>query len=86
MAFGYQSQDDDDALIVHAGIGNAYVHIETESLDAADRDPMGITLGYTQSLGRNTTMYYEVIDIDADTSNSDDDATHVMAVLKYDIL
>ncbi len=51
-----------------------------------DEDRVGITLGYTQSLGRKTTMYYEVHDLDNDTGDSDDDRTAVMAVLKYDII
>ncbi len=89
MAFGYQMQDEDSALIANIGIGNAYVHIETTSTDAAgpvgvDADPMGITLGYTQSLGRNTTMYYEAWSFDGDDAFTDE--THVMAVMKYDIL
>jgi predicted porin len=94
MAFGYQMQDAGDdgdvsSLIVNVGIGNAYVHVEQGFVDPDSGDgfdPLGITLGYTQSLGRNTTMYYEFWNLDADTDDSDDDKTHVMAVMKYDIL
>ena len=86
LGVGYQSQDDDTAVQIMLDIGNAYVRVETESLDAADRDRTGITLGYTQSLGRKTTMYYEFWTMDEDTDNSDDDSTHIMAVLKYDII
>ena len=35
-------------------------------VDATDADPTTITLGYTQSLGRNTTMWYEVQSTDND--------------------
>ncbi len=85
MGFGYQQQDDDSSLLADIGFGNAYVHIETLSDDAADADPMAITLGYTQSLGRKTTAWYEVYSFDADSGNSDDDETALRAVLKYDI-
>lgn len=81
-----ESQDDDSGVTLDLGIGNAYVHIETESLDDDDEDPMSVTLGYTQSLGRKTTAWYEIVDFDADTSDSDDDSTVVRAVLKYDII
>jgi predicted porin len=86
IGVGFQSQDDDTGFILDVGIGNAYIHVEQVSLDAADRDPMGITFGYTQSLGRKTTAYYEIFSLDADSSDGDDDVTRLMAVLKYDII
>ena len=86
LGVGFQSQDDDTSVVVMLDVGNAYVRLETESLDAADRDRTGITLGYTQSLGRKTTMYYEFWTMDEDTDDSDDDNQHIMAVLKYDII
>ncbi len=85
LSLMFQTQDDDSSLTAHLGIGNAYVHLESLSLDAADADPLGITLGYTQSLGRKTTMYYEYWNLDPDVSGVDD-STHIMAVLKYDII
>ena len=86
LAVGYQSQDEDDGLIAHLDIGNLYVHLETESIDATDQDRSMATLGYTQSLGRKTTMYYEFMQVDNDTGDSDDDVTAARAVLKYDII
>ena len=83
---GYQQNDDDDSLTIEALFGNAYVHVESANIDATDASPISITLGYTQSLGRNTTMWYEVVSADADSGNSDDDTTAVRAVLKYDIM
>ena len=85
LGVGFMSQDDDTSIVIDLGIGNAYVHVETESLDAADQDPTAIILGYTQSLGRKTTAYYEFVSNDADSANSDDDLTVLRAVLKYDI-
>jgi predicted porin len=86
LGFGVQAQDDDVSFLVDWVISNAYIHVESLSLDATDQDRLSITLGYTQSLGRKTTMYYEASQIDNDTSDSDDDRTALMAVLKYDII
>jgi len=85
MGFGVQAQDEDSSLVADIGIGNAYVHIETLADDSADTDPTLVTLGYTQSLGRKTTAYYELVNGDADTGDSDDDLAVLRAVLKYDI-
>ena len=85
LGIGFQTDDEDDALVIDWTIGNILVHIEQAMLDEADQDPLGITLSYTQSLGRKTTAWYEIVANDADTGNSDDDLTAVRAVLKYDI-
>lgn len=86
LGVGFMSQDDDTSVVIDAGMGNAYLHIEQVSLDATDQDRLSLTLGYTQSLGRKTTMWYEINSIDNDTGDSDDDRTALMAVLKYDII
>lgn len=88
LAVNYQTNDDQDGLTLHAGIGNFYVHVESlaNDKDAGDNDPIAYTLGYTQSLGRKTTMYYEFFEFDRDTGDSDDDQQNIMAVLKYDII
>jgi predicted porin len=83
---GMQIQDDDSGLVADLGIGNIYVHIEQLSLDAADTDSMQITVGYTQSLGRKTSVWYEFATLDADTDDDDDDVTFFGATLKYDII
>ena len=93
-----QMQEDDTGIVVDWLIGNFYAHAEvlmldkdsggngTDPLDPDDQDVVSLTLGYTQSLGRKTTMYYEINHIDKDTDQSSDDRTAVMAVLKYDII
>jgi predicted porin len=94
LGFGVQSQNDDMSALAQVDIGNIYVHVEYLSIDkdsgsasnGNSRDVVGTTLGYTQSLGRKTTMYYELFYQDNDTGDSDDDVTSVMAVLKYDII
>ena len=86
LAVNYQSNDAADGLTLHADIGNVYVHVESLSPDEGDADPIAYTLGYTQSLGRKTTMYYEFFQFDRDTGDSDDDQQNIMAVLKYDII
>ena len=84
LGVGFQSQGDDSSFLVDAAIGNAYVHIELNSPDVGAEDSL-TTVGYTQSLGRKTTAYYEFYSYDADSGNSDDDETSIAAVLKYDI-
>ncbi|MCP4767500.1 MAG: porin [Gammaproteobacteria bacterium] len=86
LGVSYMNQDDDDGFVIDWLFGNAYFHGEMLSNDATDSDAVDLTLGYTQSLGRKTTMYYEINSKDADTSDSDADSTAVMAVLKYDII
>lgn len=93
LGFGAQMQKDDWSALVDAGIGNAYVHIEYLAVDkdsaastnGEDQDKVSYTLGYTQTLGRKTTMWYELNYIDRDAKGSDD-RTAAMAVLKYDII
>ena len=86
LGVSVMAQDEDLGVVVDWLIGNFYVHVEQVSLDATDQDRLSLTLGYTQSLGRKTTMYYEINSVDNDTGNSDDDRTALMAVLKYDII
>jgi len=89
-----QMQEDDTSFVVDWLIGNFYAHAEVLMLDEDSgsngtgdgRDVVSLTLGYTQSLGRKTTMYYEINHVDQDSDQSSDDRTAVMAVLKYDII
>jgi predicted porin len=73
-------------IIFDVAIGNGYFHTEMRDNDftGAGAKPVLYTLGYTQSLGRQTTAYYEVFQLDADTASSNDDITSLSAVLKYD--
>jgi len=86
LGFGAQMQDKDWSALVDSSIGNAYVHVEYLDLDDADSQPLSTTLGYTQTLGRKTLMYYEVNYTDNDTGNTKDNHSAIMAVLKYDII
>ena len=95
MGFGAQSQDDDYSFITDMALGNFYWHVEMAHNDTDsdagealpdDEDPVMVTIGYNQPLGRKTQMYYEFIHNDADTDDSDDDTTAFYAVLKYDII
>jgi hypothetical protein len=95
MGFGFQSQDDDYSVVADFGFNNFYAHVESEHNDedsdantgaTDDFDPVLVTVGYNQPLGRKTQMYYEIVHNDADTSDSDDDTTAFYAVLKYDII
>ena len=92
---GYAQQDNEgvgatgtaNSIVFDVQIANGYVHYEMLDMDTGGGpgdSPTALTLGYTQSVGRQTTMWYEVEAYDADTTVSDDDATIVRAVLKYD--
>ncbi len=84
IGVGIQFQDNVDSIVAEALIGNAYAHFEAASTNTAD--PKSLTLGYTQSLGSNTTAWFEFISADADSGVSNEDNTTVRAILKYDIL
>ncbi len=84
IGVGIQIQDNVDSIVAEALIGNAYAHFEAASTNTAE--PKLLTLGYTQSLGRNTTAWFEFISADADSGVSNDDNTTIRAILKYDIL
>jgi predicted porin len=79
-------QDEDQGVVLDWLFGNAYFHAEMLSIDATDQDQLTLTLGYTQSLGRKTSMWYEVASVDYDGASSDEDKTFLGATLKYDII
>jgi predicted porin len=94
LGFGAQMQDNDYSALLDSSFGNAYFHVEyrmaDEDSDAntsgdGDEDQVSVTLGYTQTLGRKTLMYYEINNSDYD-GNTKDNHSAVMAVLKYDII
>jgi len=92
LAIGYQMQDvgntSPTAVILHAGLGNGYLHYESNDQDVpAGTTPTSLTLGYTHSIGRNTTAWFEYQTFDADDnlpSATSGDADFVRAVLKVD--
>jgi hypothetical protein len=96
LVFNFQSQDDDTSFGNNIVYGSFYLHTELHfidedspsnfSVDGEDQDRSSVTLGYTQALGRKTTMWYEINHEDQDAGTSDFDRTAVMAVLKYDII
>ena len=85
LGVGFQSQDDDTAFVIDYSVGGFLIHFEQASLDEADIDPNSLTLSYTHGLGRNTTAWFEFVQTDADSGDSDDDLTVLRGVLKYDI-
>jgi predicted porin len=91
----YTQQDDVDGpntvdatgIVFNVDIASGYVHYEMIDNDFAgggSNTPTTITLGWTQSLGRQTTLWYEYQTTDADTGVSNDDLDVARAVLKYD--
>jgi predicted porin len=90
---GYNMQDEEgggsgdaEAIIFDVLIGNGYIHYEQTEWTASDGTsftPTNITFAYMQSLGRQTSMYYEYQIVDADTDDSDDDADVITVALRY---
>ena len=77
---------DATGIVLSVLIGNGYVHYESTDLDAGagvSATPTTITLGYTQSLGRQTNIWYEVQATDYDIGVSSTDLTIGRAVLNY---
>ncbi len=91
LQVGFQNNDNLDSILLHVDIGNIYVHYEGGMGDdgafSSDQgeDPTLFAVGYTKSLGRKTTAWFEAHSIDNDTGDSDDDVTGLYATLKYDI-
>ncbi len=52
LGVSFMNQGDDDGVVIDWLIGNAYVHYEVAMYDEVDADISTITLGYTQSLGK----------------------------------
>jgi len=83
--------EDMSSIVFDVLIGNGYVHVENTTVKngnsaGVDYSPMSVTLGYTQSVGRQTTMWYEIQDYKGDDKSvtGEGDATYIRAVLKYD--
>lgn len=72
--------EDATGVDLYAAFGNVYIDIG--QIDQGDTTPFGVTLGYTHSVGPQTTMWFEVQSVDAD-DGSDNDNT-LRAALKYD--
>jgi predicted porin len=93
IGLGAQMQDKDYSALLDTSIGNAYFHVESlwadkdsaASYSGDDETHVSVTLGYTQTLGRKTLMYYEINNTDND-SNTKNNHQAIMAVLKYDII
>ena len=77
------TQGDDTSVHVYAGFGNAYLDYGQNDIDATGNTPFGFTLGYTHSIGPQTTAWFEFQSVDDDDGS--DAATVVRAVLKYDM-
>ena len=86
LAVNYMNQGNIDSFVADWWIGHAYVHVENLDFDTVGWDILYLTLGYTQTLGRKTTMYYEINETKNGDVFSEFDRTTVMAILKYNII
>jgi len=97
ISFNVEFQDENTSYVADFyGIYGSgfYLHMERHLVTketqlnptGEDLDRKLYTLGYTQPLGRKTTMYYEVSHSDEGSHGFWTDYNAVMAVLKYDII
>lgn len=92
LGVGYQQGEtsgstvEPTSTVFDAGFAGAYLHLEALDADgvsgAGDVDMT--TIGYTLSLGPQTSMWFEYKDVDAAGGNAGDD-TDMRAIFKYDI-
>lgn len=96
LGFGYQQGDNGQntveptSFLVDAQLGAGYLHYETLDADTANGigDTTSLAIGYTKSLGPQTSMWFEYHDVDTDAAAAAGDAgdsTELRAILKYDI-
>lgn len=79
VAASFQEDDNNDGIQLHVGFGAFFVNYG--SLDNGTTEPTELAVGYSQSLGRNTTFWAEAASIDSDGG---DDSTEIVAALRYD--
>ncbi len=91
-AFNITSQDaavkggeDATGIDLYAGFGNAYIDIG--QIDQGNK-PFGVTLGYTYSVGKQTTMWFEAQTVDPDAKDENgkdlDNQNTLRVALKHD--
>jgi predicted porin len=94
---GYTQQDaagtattDQSSIVFDVLIGNGYFHyeqLETKGgkVGGGDSTGTGLTLGYAQPLGRQTSMYYEyeTIDNDEGKGSNSDETENITVALRY---
>jgi predicted porin len=75
--------DDLSSLQLQGSFGSFYAQYGSQ--DTGPATPTNLVLGYTQSLGAKTLVWYEFISQDADVVGTDTSTT-IAATLKYEIL
>jgi predicted porin len=77
------STDDLSSVQLQGSFGSFYAQYGSQ--DTGPASPTNLVLGYTQTLGAKTLVWYEFISQDADVVGTDTSTT-IAATLKYDIL
>jgi predicted porin len=77
------STDDLSSVQLQGSFGSFYAQYGSQ--DTGPATPTNLVLGYTQTLGAKTLVWYEFISQDADVVGTDTSTT-IAATLKYDIL
>jgi predicted porin len=81
LAASFQQDDDDTGTQIHAAFGSFFVNYGSLDDDSTGRTPTTIAVGYSQSIGENTSFWAEAQSKDSDGG---DDSTEVVAALRYD--
>ena len=81
LAISVNSDDDDDAMQVWAGFGSFWVEYGQLDDDSTDTTPNSIAVGYSTSIGPNTTIWAEYGQVDSDGGTDTDVA---IVALRYD--
>jgi len=82
------TNDDATSFQLQGSFGSFYAQYgssDTGAKGAASATPTNLVLGYTQSLGSKTLVWYEFHSADADVTGTDT-VTTIAATLKYEIL
>jgi predicted porin len=82
LAVSMNQDDDDSGAQIWAGFGAFWVEYGQFDDDSADATPSSIAVGWSKSIGRNTTIWAEYGTVDEDGTAADNDV--LIATLRYD--
>jgi predicted porin len=82
LAGSFQQDDDLDGITLHAAFGSFFVDYGSLDSDAADATPTSIAVGYSASIGENTSWWIEAVATDADDTGPDSE--EIVAALRFD--
>jgi len=82
LAVSFNTDDDTDGLQLYAAFGSFFAEYGQQDVDATDSSLTSISLGWSTSIGRNTSVWAEYGTRDYDGTQGDEDEVGV--ALRYD--